>query len=405
MNKIISKLKNNVDYIYKQNINTPRMALCLNFSINQPEQKPGTYTLIARLLLQGTKKYNNEELANEFEKYAIDFASELFPNYLRVKFVCLNEDFSKALELMDDILKNSTFEEIEKEKIKLKGEITAELDSPRTRAMDAYYRKMFENHYYGNSLVKILENIDSITKDEVVSAFKYILNNSKKSLAVVGALELNSILNEIEETIGKLPVATSTNFQIPKPKLEEIKTSEITKSDLNQTHIIKGWLLPTYGEPDYPAIVLLNIILGACGLSSRLFLELRDKKGLAYVVRSSYETYKLAGNFMIYIATEPTNLNTCLEGFEAEIQKIRTNPVSDEELENAKTNIVGKYDLIEETNIQQACNFAKYDVLGLGFNYCENVKQQVKSVTKEEILHCAQKYFADDKYVLSIIKP
>ena len=405
MNKTISKLNNNIDYIYKQNKNTPRMALCLNFSINQPEETPGIYTLMARLLLQGTKKYNSEELANEFEKYAIDFAAELFPNYLRVKFVCLNEDFSKALELTNEILKNSTFEELEKEKIKLKGEITAELDSPRTRAMDAYYRKMFENHYYGNSLIKILENIDNITKDDIISAYTYILNNSKKSLALVGTLDLDSILPQIENTLGKLPLATSTNFQIPKPKLEEVKTSEILKPDLNQAHIIKGWLLPTYGEPDYPAIVLLNIILGACGLSSRLFLELRDKKGLAYVVRSSYETYKLAGNFMIYIATEPNNISTCLEGFDAEIEKIRNYPVSQEELDNAKTNIVGKYEFLEETNIQQACAFAKYDVLGLGFNYSENIKQQVQSVTVDEILNCAQKYFVQDKYVLSIIKP
>ena len=129
----VSKLQNDVQFIYKQNKNTPRMALCLNFSINQPEETAGIYTLMARLLLQGTKKYNSEQLANEFEKYAIDFSSELFPNYLRIKFVCLNEDFSKALELMDDILKNSTFEEFEKERTKLIGEISAELDSPGIR--------------------------------------------------------------------------------------------------------------------------------------------------------------------------------------------------------------------------------------------------------------------------------
>lgn len=192
---------------------------------------------------------------------------------------------------------------------------------------------------------------------------------------------------------------------IPKPKLEEVKTIENTKPDLNQAHIIKGWLLPTYGEVDYPAIVLLNIILGSCGLSSRLFLELRDKKGLAYVVRSSYETFKYAGNFMIYIATAPTNIETCLKGFDEEIQKIKTYPVTDEELENAKTNIVGKYEFLEETNIQQACSYAKFDVLGLGYNYTENIKQQVQSVTADEILKCAQKYFTDDKFVLSIIKP
>ncbi len=401
----VSKLQNDVQFIYKQNKNTPRMALCLNFSINQPEQTAGIYTLMARLLLQGTKKYNSEQLANEFEKYAIDFSSELFPNYLRIKFVCLNEDFSKALELMDDILKNSTFEEFEKERTKLAGEISAELDSPRTTAMDAYYREMFENHYYGNSLVRILDNIGKVTKEDVINAFKYILNNSKKSLAVVGTLDKEQILNQINSTVGRLPLSTAGNFMIPKPKLETVKTAQNTRPDLNQAHIIKGWLLPTYGEADYPAIVLLNIILGSCGLSSRLFLELRDKKGLAYVVRSSYETYKLAGNFMIYIATAPSNIDTCLTGFNEEIQKIKTFPVTQEELENAKTNIVGKYEFLEETNIQQACSYAKFDVLGLGYNYSDNIKQQVQSVSADDILKCAQKYFADDKYVLSVIKP
>ena len=401
----VSKLQNDVQFIYKQNKNTPRMALCLNFSINQPEKTAGIYTLMARLLLQGTKKYNSEQLANEFEKYAIDFSSELFPNYLRIKFVCLNEDFSKALELMDEILKNSTFEEFEKERTKLVGEISAELDSPRTTAMDAYYREMFENHYYGNSLVRILDNIGNVTKEDVVNAFKYILNNSKKSLAVVGTIDKEQIIDQINSTVGRLPLSTAGNFMIPKPKLETIKTAQNTRPDLNQAHIIKGWLLPTYGEADYPAIVLLNIILGSCGLSSRLFLELRDKKGLAYVVRSSYETYKLAGNFMIYIATAPTNIDTCLAGFNEEIQKIKSAPVTEEELENAKTNIVGKYEFLEETNIQQACSFAKFDVLGLGYNYSDNIKQQVQSVNADDILKCAQKYFADDKYVLSVIKP
>ena len=180
MTKEISKLNNNIEYIYKRNEDTPRLALCLNLSVNKAEEKAGIYSLLTRLLLQGTKNYNSEELANEFEKYAIDFSSELFPNYLRLKFVCLNEDVSKAIELLYEVLTNSTFEEFEKEKIKLKGEIQAQLDSPRALAMDAYCRAMYGNHYYGNSMTKILENLDSITKDEVITAFDYILNNSKK---------------------------------------------------------------------------------------------------------------------------------------------------------------------------------------------------------------------------------
>jgi predicted Zn-dependent peptidase len=404
MTKEISKLQNNISYIYKKNDNTPRMAVCLNFSVNDAEKKPGIYSLVARLLLQGTKNYNSEELANEFEKYAIDFSSDLFPNYLRLKFVCLNEDFSKAIELMHEVITNSTFEEFEKERTKIKGEVTAELDSPRTRAMDSYCKAMFENHYYGNSMTKVLENIDTISKEEVIEAYNNILNNSKKALAIVGALDKAEILPQIEETFGTLPASTDNNFNITKPVLSEKKEITNIKSDLNQAHIIKGWQVQTYGEEDYPALILLNIMLGACGLSSRLFLELRDKKGLAYVVRSSYETYKLVGNFMIYIATEAKNIEVSLKGFDKEIEKIRTIPVSEKELNDAKNNLIGKCAFLDETNVQQACSYAKYEALGFGFEYTEKMKELVKEVTAEQVLACAQKYF-NDNYVLSIIKP
>ena len=404
MTKTISKLKNNIDYVYKKNDNTPRMALCLNLSINEAEEIPGIYSLMARLLLQGTKNYSSEQLANEFEKYAIDFSSELFPNYLRLKFVCLNEDFNKAIELMNEVIINSTFEEFEKEKIKLVGEITAELDSPRTTALDSYCKAMFENHYYGNSMTTILENIEKITKEDVIKAYNNILQNSKKCLAVVGALQEDETIQTVEKYLGELPTSRETEFNIPQPKLETNKEVVNNRSDLNQAHIIKGWMVPSYESKDYPALILLNIILGACGLSSRLFLELRDKKGLAYVVRSSYETLKLAGNFMIYIATEPKNIEVSLKGFNEEIEKIRTIKVSETELNDAKNNLIGKYALLEETNIQQACGYAKYGVLGLGFDFSEELKEKVKSVTPDQILECAQKYF-NDKYVISIIKP
>lgn len=405
MDREISKLKNNINYIYKNNKNTPRMALCFNLSVNNAEKIPGIYSLVARLLLQGTKNYNSEQLANEFEKYAIDLSCELFPNYLRFKFVCLNEDFSKAVELLNEVITNSTFEEFEKERTKLIGEISAELDSPKTATMDLYCRTMFENHYYGNSMTKILENIDKITKQDVIEAYQSILNNSKKVLAIVGATSKDEILPQIENTLGELPKSIDNDYNIEQPILTETKQAENVKADLNQAHIIKGWQVPTYGEKDYPALILLNIILGASGLSSRLFLELRDKKGLAYVVRSSYETYKLAGNFMIYIATEAKNIDVSLQGFNEEINKIKTYPVSEKELADAKNNLIGKCAFLEETNLQQACSYAKYGVIGFDFDYTDKIKEMVKEVTAEQILECAKKYFVDDKYVLVITKP
>ena len=405
MVKEISKLSNGIDFIYKQNINTPRIALCLNFAVNKPDKIPGVYSLMSRLLVQGTKNYNSEQLANEFEKYAIDFTCDLFSNFLRIKFVCLNEDFSKALDLMCEVIENSTFEEFEKEKLKLKYEIPAELDSPRAVSSDSYFGKMFENHYYGNTLTKILENIDLISKEDVVAAYRDLIFNSNAALAVVGAIDKSEVSEKIENTLGRIRISSNSTFQITEPNLSEVKKVEIKKSEINQAQILKGWKVPTFGHKDYPALILLNIILGACGLSSRLFLELRDKKGLAYVVRSSYDTYKNTGNFMIYIATEPANIEVSLKGFDEEIQKIKTVLVSDKELSDAKNNLIGKCSFLEETNVQQACMYAKYAILGLGFDFAKQMKSDVEKVTPNDIIDCANRYFVDDKYVLSVVKP
>lgn len=404
MTKEISRLKNNIEYIYKKNDNTPRMAICLAFSVNDSEKYAGIGSMLSRLMLQGTKKYNSEQLANEFEKYAIDFSCDLYPNYLRFKCVCLNEDFPKALELMNEVITNTTFEEFEKEKVKLKGEITADLDSARAKCMDAYCRTMFAGHYYGNSMTVVLENIDNVTKEDVIETYNRILTNSKKYLAVVGALDKAEIMPQLEETFGNLLESVDTSFNIEEPVLNEKKEVEIIKSDLNQAHILKGWKVPTLGDDEHTALILLNIILGSSGLSSRLFLELRDKKGLAYVVRSSYETLKLAGNFAIYIATEPKNIEVSLKGFDEEIEKIKSIPVSEEELNNAKNNLIGKCAFITETNIQQACSYVKYGVMDLGFEFAAELKEKIKAVTPEQIQKCAQKAF-NDKYVLSIVKP
>lgn len=404
MESKITKLKNNTEFFYKRNKNTPRVALCLNFTIEEPEKSAGIHALMARLFMQGTKTRSAQQIAEELDAYAIEFSVDLKQDYLRFRFLCLNEDFSKALEIMTDIIKNSTFEECEKELAKMTGEIVAELDSPRGKVSDAYYRTMFENHPYGNTYTKILENAQNIKKDDVIEAYNKIINESRKVLTFVGDLDFDDISSDLEQNLGTLPESVQIDSEKDIPILNEKKTAEIIKPDANQAHILQGWIVPTYLSEDYLALVLLNIILGASGLSSRLFLELRDKKGLAYVVRSSFEPFDLCGNFSIYIATEPKNIEVSLAGFKEEIDKIKNVLVGDEELHNAKNNIIGKWAFMQETNSQQACFIAHHGIQGLGFDFNEKLKDKILKVTAEQIQDCAKKYF-NDNYVLSVLKP
>lgn len=397
------KLKNKIQAVYKQNKNTPRVGLSFNFSINKPEITPGVYCLMSRLLMQGTKTRSSQQLADELDENAIELCVDMKQDYLRFRFVCLNEDFEHALELMSDIINNSTFEEFEKEKIKMQGEIIAELDSARTKAFDNYYKTLYEGHFYGHTYTKMLENLDKITKKEVMAVYEEIVSTSKKVLSFVGDIDFNNVENLLNKFLSNVEESKLDEKHIPPPVLKESKTAQIIKPDAQQAQIIQGWLVPTFSSEDYYPFMLLNVILGSAGLSSRLFLELREKQGLAYHVRSTYETNEQCANFSIYIATEPKNVQICLEGFQKEIDKLKENLVDDVELENAKNNFIGKQQFLTETNAQQSNQLAYYGLMDLGFDFQQKTIEKIKGITPEQIQACAK--MLDDKFVVSILHP
>lgn len=398
------ELKNKIKSVFRQNKNTPRVGLSLNVSINDAEKLPGVYCLMSRLLLQGTKNRTSEQIAKELDENAIELYIDMKQDYLRFRFVALNEDFSHAVEIMSDVIKNSTFEEFDKERIKMQGEITAELDSARTKALDNYYKTLFEGHFYGHTYTKMLDCLDSITKEDVESAYKNIISTGKKVLSLVGDIEFDYANQVLNEKLGDVENENIKEKTFATPQLNEKKAVEIIKNDAQQAQIIQGWLMPTFDSDDYAPLVLTNIILGSAGLSSRLFLELREKKGLAYTVRSSYEPNEKCANFSIYIATEPKNVQICLDGFMTEINKLKEIPVPEQELEDSKNNLIGKQQFVTETNAQQSNQLAYYGIMNLGFDFQERIIEKIKAVNVSDIQRVVNQYFSEN-FVVSILRP
>lgn len=397
-------LENKIPVVFKENKNTPRLALCLYFKIEEQEKKAGLFSILNRLLMQGTKKRTAEELAMELDENAIECYSEMKHDFIRFKVLCLNEDIEKALEILEDIVKNSTMEDFSKEVVKMKGEIEAELDSPKSRAADAFYKTLFDGLCYGHTYTKTLEAVDNITKDEVKEAYKSLLEKSPKVISLVGDFDEADMTSKLNKHFGNLSNPPKEANDDDAQKLNENKTVKVEKNDASQAQIFQGWRVPTIFDKDYPVLLLLNTILGASGLSSRLFVELRDKKGLAYVVRSSYEVYDRAAAFSVYIATEPKNIKTSLEGFEFEINRIKTTPVDNIELENAKNNLIGKRQFFTETNLQQSSLYSFYEDKGLGYDFEEKLIEAVKKVSAEDIQRAANEYLKDP-HVLTVLAP
>lgn len=399
--------KDNIDIILQNTKNTPRMAVCTYFSLDIPEKYAGVYTLFSKLLLKGTKTRSAEDLANIIESNGIETSVKCKQDYIKVSTLFLNEDFDLALDVLSDILQNSTFENFEKEVFKLKGEIVSDLDSPQVKASDALIEKIYENHYYGNSLSKTLNDVDKIQKQDVVDVLSQIMN-SKKVISIAGDFNdeeklVDYIVKKFNfmkssESVSKISDIPALNL----PNGDEI--IKIVKNDAKQAQIFKGMIVDTQFSEDYPKIVVMNNILGSSGLSSRLFVELRDKQGLAYTVRSALEPLRHSSLFYFYIGTEPKNIEKSLEGFKIEAGKMAKDYVSDIELSGAKENILGRLEYFSQTNMQLA-SIAGYDyIMGLELNYEEKYKKMLNAVTKEDVLNIAQKYLLNPA-VISVLAP
>ncbi len=400
--------KDGIDILFKNNKNTPRSAVCLYFSIDKPERYAGIYTLFSKLLLKGTKTRSAEDLADIIEGSGIEISVKCKQDYLKVSALFLNDDFNLAMEVLSDILQNSTFDEFEKEVFKSRGEIVSDLDSPQVKASDAFIDGIFEGHYYGNSYSKMLSDIDKIQKQDVVAVLSQIAN-SKKVISIAGDFsDEEKVVNYFVENF---------NFMCSKPWDSEIpdilefaspdnadKIVKIVKNDAKQAQIFQGFIVGLQNTEDYPKMAILNNLLGSSGLSSRLFVELRDKQGLAYTVRSSLEPLRHSSIFYFYIGTEPKNIQKSLNGFRAEIQRLIDCPPDEVELSGAKENIMGRLEYFSQTNMQIA-SIAGYDyIMGLGLNYEEKYKEKLNFVVGDDISSMAKKYLFNPS-MISILAP
>ena len=187
----------------------------------------------------------------------------------------------------------------------------------------------------------------------------------------------------------------------------DIKEDEIVwlaKNDASQAQIIQGWLVDSFNSPMCANIAVLNNILGSSGLSSRLFVNLRDKQGLAYNVRSQYETLLHSAVFSMYIGTAPKNIQKSLKGFKTELEKLANEKVSEKELKGAKENIAGRLKYFSQNNSQIAAINGYNHIMGLGLDYNTSFLKEVNNVTSDDVCNVANMLLNMPK-IITIIAP
>ncbi len=360
-----------------------------------PPDKAGLANLTAGLLRKGTKTKSATQIAEtiDFVGGSLGAGAGLDATFATCRV--LSKHFDVGLDLLSDIILNPTFqqEEIERLRKQTLAGIKQKRDDPGSVADEKFRKFVFGDHPYGRPSEGTEETIRTITRDDILNFHQkyYVPNNA--ILAVVGDVKT-------EETIKKVKAKFMQwkSAEVPSPSLvepPEIKGHQILlvdKPDLTQTYIRVGHLGIERKNPDYFAIRVMNYILGGGGFASRLMDEVRAKRGLTYGIHSRFDSYRLRGAFQVSTFTRNDSTAPAIEAILEQIRRIRTEKVTDKELEETKSFYNGYFPLQFETPEQIATQILNVELYDLGEDYIKNFRKNIKAVTKEDVLRVAQKY-------------
>jgi zinc protease len=165
----------------------------------------------------------------------------------------------------------------------------------------------------------------------------------------------------------------------------------VIEQPAQQTQIVVGAIAPSLDHADHAAVKVLSTVLGG-GMAGRLFVELRDRRGLAYTATSFYEPVREPGALILYLGTSPESAAKAEEGLRQEIERIRKESVGADELRRAKNYLLGRYEMDRRTNERQAWYLGFYMVEDVGREYPERYRRAVEAVTAADVLRVAQTY-------------
>ncbi len=374
-------------------------------SVIEPEEKAGLANLTASLLKSGTKSRTAEEIDEAIDFVGGSIGASGGTDYSTVTLSILKKDIDLGFELLSDVIMNPLFpeEELTKKVKRIKGGLKQSEDNPGFVASKAFKKEVFGSHPYGRLTKGSEETLDLITREDVVNFHSsyYLPNNSVMS--VVGDITADEVSALINKYFSKW---ASKKFELPllpEPDEKRERKTVIVDKELTQANIILGHIGVSREHPDYYKVSVMDYILGRGGFASRLMLNIREEKGLAYSIYSVFSANKESGSFRVSLQTKNESANTAIEEIIKEMKRISTEPVTDMELSDAKSFLTGSFPMRVESSSRIASFLVAVEYYGLGVDYIDNYPSYINSITKEDVLYAAQKYLDPENFVLVVV--
>jgi zinc protease len=371
----------------------------------ETEANNGLHQLLARTLTQGTAKRDAESIARLTDAMAASLSGHGGRNSIGLRGEFLSRHFERGLDLFAECLLEPSFadEEVERERSLQLQQIKARDDHPSGVAFRLFNQGLYGAHPYHLDMQGEMESVAKMDRAALKAAHEARLRGESLVLAVVGECDPDEVLRQVEARFGKLPKQAGARPSYPAVK--SATESVLVQQDAQkaQAHLVYGMLGTTLQDADrYPLEVLSSVLSGQGG---RLFVELRDKKSLAYSVSSFTLEGVDPGYFAVYMGTSPEKVDEAFRGIREQLQRIRSERVEGAELERARSYLIGSHAIGLQKNASRAAVMALDEAYGLGADHHLSYEERILAVDAEALRRVAERFLQLDRAVLAVLGP
>lgn len=404
----VEKLPNGATLIIREERAVPLFAMRASFlggARYETADQNGLTTLLSRTMTRGTTSLDSEALSHLVDSLAGSLSAIGGRNSVSLRGEFLSRHFERALDLFGDVLTQPAYSEAEfdRERAQQLQDIASRDDRPSAIAFELFAKTLWQTHPYRLPMLGERATVEALTPNHLERYHRQYLDPSLMTLAVVGDVDTQQVIDRVTSMLGRGTGKTVIPPVIPvEPSWAGARSAKHTLQKA-QTQLVIGFRGARVTDPWRRALEVLQTMLS--GQSGRLFLELRDKRSMAYSVSASVVEGLDAGSFSVYMGTSPEKVDTALEGIRHELTRIKEELVSDAELSRAREHLIGTQNIGLQRNGARAGTMALDACYGLGADAFLKYPEEIAAVTAEDVRRVAREVIDFERSALAVVGP
>ena len=368
-----------------------------------PKEKPGIASLTASLLDEGAGELNAAAFHQAVADKAMEIGFDANRDDLRGSLRTLSENKDAAFDLLRLAVTQPRFdtEAVERIRAAQLASLRRRSTDPNSIASETWFARAFPDHAYGRPVDGSLASVPTITRDDLVAFAKRTMARDNLKVAVVGDISPEDLGRALDHVFGTLPAKADLS-PVADVAPKGIGTVDVVKLDVPQSVVLMGSSGLKRQDPDFIPAYVLNHILGGSAFSSRLFKEVREARGLAYSVYSYQVALDHVGLWFAGTATKNERAGESIRIIGEEFAKILSEGPTKEELDEAKSYLMGSYALRFDTSSKVAGQLLQIQIDDLGIDYIDKRNALIEAVTLDDLKRAAKR-LTDAKDALTVV--